>query len=355
MSVPRALRVMEKDLRLGPRSPIFLWSLALPILLTLVVTLVFGSLLEPPARLAVVDEGSSVLTAELQQTEGIQVTVLDSTEELMAGVEAHDYDAGLVLQEGFDEAVRAGEQPQLQFVVSGQSLASTRAILAVTTLDLIRELSGEPAAVDVVVTQVGDADYVPVEDRMIPLLVIYAVVVAGIFLPAASLVDEREKRTLDAVLITPTRMSEVLLAKLALGVLLAVLMGTVTLLINSAFVQPVGMIVFLVVGAVMLAEAGLMLGLWAKDGNTLFSAIKAGGIIVVMPVIFNLFPTLPQWIAKLFPTYYFLQPIYEMSVAGTALGDHLWQLAVSVGICLALLPGVASLGRRAERRSAMTI
>jgi ABC-2 type transport system permease protein len=355
-SVGRALRVTQKDLRLGPRSPVFLWAIALPVLMTFLVTAVFGSLFAPPPRLAVVDGGASAVTSDLLDAPGIDVTVLDDAAELRDAVTAHDVDAGLVLPPGFDDALRAGEQPPMEFYVSGSSLASTRVILGVTTIAAIRDLAGQTPPVEVVVTQLGDEDFVPVEDRLIPFIVFYSVVIAAMFLPAASLVDEREKRTLDAVLVTPTRMSEVLLGKAVLGVLLALLMGLVTLALNDAFGgQPGATVVFLAVGAVMMAEVGLMLGCWARDSNTLFSAVKGGGIIIALPAIFFLFPGLPQWIPMMVPTYYFLGPIYEIATQGDGLGDHLVELAVAVAVCLALVPAVRALGRRAERSSALTV
>lgn len=355
-SVGRALRVTQKDLRLGPRSPIFLWAIGLPVLMTFLITAVFGSLFAPPPRLAVVDEDASAVTAALLAEEGIDVTVLDDEADLLAAVEVHDYDAGLVLPAGFDAALAAGEQPPMEFYVSGSSLASTRVILGVTTLAAIRDLAGQSPPVEVVVTQLGAEGFVPIEDRLVPLIVFYSVVIAAMFLPAASLVDEREKRTIDAVLVTPTRMSEVLLGKAVLGVVLALLMGLVSLALNDAFGgQPAAMVVFLLVGAVMMAEVGLILGCWARDSNTLFSAIKGGGILIALPAFFFLFPALPQWIPMLVPTYYFLGPIYEIATQGDALGDHLMEVAVAVAVCVALVPAVRRVGRKAERQSALAV
>ncbi len=356
LSVRRALRVTRKDLRLGPRSPVFLWAIGLPVLMTFLITAVFGSLFAPPPRLAVVDDDTSAVTAALLDRPGLDVDVLDDAAALLAGVEAHDYDAGLVLTAGFDAALAAGEQPPMEFVVSGSSLASTRVILGVTTLAVIREAAGQSSPVRVVVTQLGAEDYVPVEDRLVPFIVFYAVVIAATFLPAASLVDEREKRTFDAVLVTPTRMSELLLGKGVLGVVLALLMGLVSLALNDAFGgQPAAMLVFLLVGAVMMAEVGLMLGCWARDSNTLFSAIKGGAIFIALPAIFFLFPALPQWIPKVVPTYYFLGPIYEIATQGDSLADHLVELAVAVAVCALLVPAVLAVGRRAERLAAVTV
>jgi len=356
VNLRQAGNVLAKDLRLGPRSPVFLWVLALPIVFTFLITAVFGDLFAPPARLAVVDEGSSRITAALQQVDGIEVTVLDDSDAMTAAVEAHDYDAGLLLPAGTDEALASGQQTELELLVSGQSLASTRLVIGVTTLDELRAVAGSSPPVEVVVTTVGDQRWVPVEDRLLPFIVMYAVVIAGLFLPASSMVEERERRTLDALLITPVRMSEVLVGKGALGVILAVMMGWVTLALNGAFgSQPLAMTLFLLLGGVMMAELGLVVGSWAKDSNTLFTTVKGGALLVVAPVLFTLFPGLPQWIAQLFPTYYFLQPIYDMAVTGTTFSDHLVDLAACVAICLALIPAVSAMGRRLEQQMAATV
>lgn len=348
--------MLAKDLRLGPRSPIFLWVLALPLVFTFLISAVFGGLFAPPARLAVVDEGSSAITTALRDVEGIEVSVLDDRGAMAAAVEAHDYDAGLYLPAGTDEALASGQRNDLELLVSGRSLASTRLVVGVTTLDEVRAVTGAEPPVEVVVTTLGDQNWVPVEDRMLPFIVIYAVVIAGLFLPASSMVSEREQRTLDALLITPVKMSEVLVGKGALGVVLAVLMGWVTLALNNALgAQPLAMTLFLLLGGVMMAEVGLVVGSWAKDSNTLFTTVKGGALLVVAPVLFTLFPSLPQWVAKLFPTYYFLQPIYDMAVTGTTFSDHLLELAVGLAICLVLLPAVSGMGQRLERQLAATV
>lgn len=354
MNVRRALLITAKDLRLGRRSPLFLWAVLLPLLLTFLITAVFGTLFAPPPRLAVVDHGSSAVTDALVASEGLRVTVLADDDDLRRAVTAHEHDAGLVLPANTDEVLRSGGRPSLELYVSGSSLASTRVVLGVTTVGLLRQVAGQSPPVDVVVTRLGDEDAVPIEDRLLPLIVAYAVVIAGLFLPALSVQEERQNHTLDAVLVTPARMSEFLLGKGLLGVVLALAMGAVTLAVNDAFGgQPLALVLFLLVGSVMMAEVGLLLGLWARDSNTLFSAVKGGGILIFMPVVFILFPGLPQWIARVFPTDYFLRPVYEIATRGSGLGTHALDLAVAAAVCLALLPVVVRAGRVAERRSAM--
>lgn len=353
MNLERAWRITAREFRLGPRSPIFLYALFLPIAMSFLISAVFGGLLDPNPKLGIVDLGGSALTEAAQDLDGIVVAVLDDPAQLQSRVEAHDLDAGIVLAAGFDDRVRAGEQPALDFYVSGDSLASNRIILAMATTDLIATVAGEEPPVTVAVVPVGDQDFVPIGDRLLPIVVFYAVVIAALFLPASSLLDEREKHTLDAVLVTPTRMGEVLLGKGLLGVLMGVFLGLVSLALNQAFGgRPVAVTVFLLMGSIMMAELGLILGSLVKDANSLYTAIKGAGVFIALPVIFIIWPTLPQWIPKLAPTYYFLQPVYDIAVNGMAFGDFWVEFAVGCALCVALLPIVIATGRRAEIRLA---
>jgi ABC-2 type transport system permease protein len=113
----------------------------------------------------------------------------------------------------------------------------------------------------------------------------------------------------------------------------------VTLVINQAFSGEVlGIVLALALGTAMLVQLGLILGLWVKDMNTLYTWIKAGGILIVLPGLLALFPTLPEWISRIAPTYYFLQPIYDMSVGGASLADELPTLGIGLLITVALFP-----------------
>jgi ABC-2 type transport system permease protein len=328
-------------------------AIFMPVGMSFLISAVFGGLLDPDPKLGIVDLGVSDLTAAAQELDGIAVTVLDEANQLRDRVEAHDLDAGIVLAAGFDNSLRSGDQPQLEFYVSGESLASSRIVLAVTTTDLIREVVGQEPPVAVEVTPVGDEDHVPIGDRLLPVVVYYAVVIAALFLPASSILDEREKHTLDAVLVTPASMREVLVGKGLLGVMMGVVLGVASLALNQAMGErPLEVTLFLLVGSIMMAELGLILGSLVKDANSLYTAIKGAGVFIALPVIFIIWPTLPQWISKLAPTYYFLQPVYDIAISGMGLSDFWLEFAVACLICLALVPVLLGVGSRAERRLA---
>jgi ABC-2 type transport system permease protein len=346
------LRVLAKDLRLGPRSPIFLWAVVFPVVATVVVQLVFGSLFAPRPRLAIVDEGSSEIAAAMAEVEGIERTMLASVEELEARVTSHDFDAGLILPAGFDDQVRAGERPLLQLYISGESLASNRLILAVTTLDLVRAVAGGTPPVEVDVVSLGQPS-LPMSARLTPMIVLFSLLIAGVFVTAFSLVQERESRTLEALLVTPVKAGEVLLAKGLMGILIGFLMALATLWLNGALgADPAALVVVVAVGIIMPVEIGLLYGTASRDAKTLFTLIKTLNVVLFAPVVFYLFPDWPQWIAQLFPTYWVINPIFEIAIRDATLASVAGQLFVALVISAALLPLILVLGRRMQAQIA---
>ena len=349
MSIRRTLIILLKDLRLGPRSPIFLWALIYPAVITLVVQVIFGNLFESRPRMAIVDQGGSEISERMSKLEDIEVTLLESVSELKQRVEGNDFDAGLVLKDGFDAAVRSGRKPLLEFYIAGESLASDRIVLAVTTLDVVRQVEGKVPPVEVEVDTLGEEEALSLSIRLLPMVILFALLIAGMFVTAFSLVDEREKKTLDAVLVTPVKLSEMLAAKAGLGFILAVLMAYVTMLLNGAQgSQPAALFVALIIAGLMSAEFGLIYGTVAKDSRTLFTMMKTLNVFLLAPVIFYIFPDWPQWIAKIFPTYWLINPIFEIAVKNANLTEVGFELGIAIGICVLLVIPIVALKQRMQ-------
>ena len=346
MNIRRVLNVLFKDFSVGPRKPFFIWALLLPFALTFLFQFAFGSLFEPKPRLGIVDLGSSMVTRSAQDLEGFEVAILESTDELLLKVEQHDLDAGLVLAADFDSAVRAGEKPLLPFYMSGESLAANRIIIAVTAIEIIRAVEGSEPPVEVETVYFGEPG-LPISIRLVPLLVFYALVMSGMWVPSSSLVEEKERGTLIAMLVTSARLNEVLAAKFLLGFLFAIFLAAITLLLNSAFgPRPVEVMVVIVVASALTSMIGLLIGVYSKTATMLFTLIKSLGFFLFIPVIFYIFPEWPQWIAKLFPLYWVISPIWEVSVMGESIGTVWFELAVAAAISLALVFPVLILKNR---------
>jgi len=185
-------------------------------------------------------------------------------------------------------------------------------------------------------------------------MVLFSLLIAGVFVTAFGFVEERESKTLDAVLVTPVKISEVLLAKAGIGLILAVIVALATLLLNGALgPRPAALLLALFIAALMAVEFGIVYAVAAKDIKTLFTMIKTLNLFLMAPVIFYLFPDWPQWIAKIFPTYWLINPIFEIAVKGAGLGSVAYDLGIALGICVVLMALVLGLARRMSARMAV--
>jgi ABC-2 type transport system permease protein len=102
-----------------------------------------------------------------------------------------------------------------------------------------------------------------------------------------------------------------------LGIITSIVMGSLILILNHAFNAQMGLIIFILfLGAIMAACFGLILGAFMKEISSVYAAIEGLGVIIYGPGILALFPQAPKWIGKLFPTYYVINPIMEITREG---------------------------------------
>jgi ABC-2 type transport system permease protein len=354
MSLRRVGVLLLKEFRHGSKSFIFIIAVVMPLVLSLVLSLVFGTIFSEKPRLGVSDEGNSQITSLITESESLIGREYDSADKLRKAVEDGAVDMGILLPPDFDDLVIQGEMTELTAYVWGESLAKHRIVLTATIANMIRDIAGQEVPVEIVTTTFGNAESIPWEDRLLPIIVLMAIVFGGIMVPATSLVDEKQKRTLTALAITPASLGEIFLSKGLVGVIISTFMGVLILVINQAFgAQPLLLVGMLVLGAVMAATFGIMLGAFIKDITSLFAINKAIGILYYAPAFVYLFPGIPQWIGRIFPTYYIVQPVVEISQQGGTWSDVALEVFVLVGLILVMIGIVGVLARRTAQREAL--
>jgi ABC-2 type transport system permease protein len=174
-----------------------------------------------------------------------------------------------------------------------------------------------------------------------------AVFFGGLMLPASALIHEKQKHTMEALNVTPATVVDIFLAKGCIGALLALMMGLITLTISGGFGgSPFALILVLGLGAVMAAEIGLLAGAFIKDMNTLYAIWKFGGLLLFGPAIVFMFPGIPTWIGYIFPTYYVVKPVMDLSVNGLGFGAVILNLMILAGIVVIMGVIVSGVARR---------
>lgn len=351
MSVRRVAILLGKDFKYGSKGFIFIMAIVAPILISLVLNLVFGTFFSQTAKLGINDQGNSRLVDLVSASDSVQTRTYASADDLKRAVEVGAVDMGVSLPDNFDEDALSGNSIVLPAYVWGESLAKNRGILLASINSAVRQLAGQEVPVQIETTTLGDAQSVPWSDRLLPFVLLYAVTIGGTMVPASLIVDEKQKRTLTALAITPTTLGDILAAKGLMGVILALVMSIVILLMNQAFGVQTGLLMIVLgLGAVLAALFGLVLGALVKDINTLFATIKGIGILLYAPVFVYMFPQIPQWIGNIFPTYYIIQPVVEISQRGGTWSDIVFEVSILAGLIVLMLVVVAFSTRRLKQQ-----
>lgn len=350
MNIRRVFILLGKELRHGSRNFIFVFAVVIPIVLTLVISLLFGTIFSGKPKLGINDQGNSQLASLLVDTDALLTSEYSTEDNLRSAVESGGVDFGIVIPQEFDSTLLNDEQAELNAYLWGESLLKNRAAIATTLVVVVREMIGQEVPVEILTTSLGDGDDIPWEKRLFPFIVFMAIFMGGSMVPATSLVDEKQKRTIKALVITPTTYGDVYISKGAFGFLVSIFVAILVLFLNRAFGnQPFLLSGVLALSAVMAAALGVLLGAFIKDINTLFAVIKGMGILLYAPLFIYIFPGIPEWVGRIFPTYYMIGPIMDISQRDASWSQVAADIYILIGL-IALL--IVILGWVARRESA---
>jgi ABC-2 type transport system permease protein len=348
MNIHRIFTLLKKEFVYGSHNFIFVMAVVMPVGISLVLSLLLGTLFSGKPRLGILDQGNSQLTARMVELDFILTETYSVEETLRADVERGALDMALILPENFDRQLQADAVTSMDLFIWGESLLKHRTVLAVALVRGIIDVAGREVPVETELVLLGDEANIPWDVRLFPLLVVMTIFIGGMMVPATSMVEEKMHRTYRALLTTPATLVDILGAKALTGVILALFNGLLILLINNAFgTQPALLVGLLVLGGIFAAALGIIMGVQVKDINTLFTLIKSTGIILYAPAFIFMFPEIPQWIAKLFPTYYVLGPIVNLTMNNATWAEIATDVYILIALIVALIAIAGFLARRA--------
>lgn len=335
MNLRRIWYLFLKEVVQGPKNFLFVLSLVMPLLLTLLFSLIFSSTLTGKTGIGIVDEGTSRLTDLTIQNKAVLVREYNDVAALKKAIEHGSVDVGLVLPADFDDQLIAGKQITIDLYVWGESQLKNRTIASTAIVNAMREITGQNTSLNIEQVVLGKGSNIPWEKRLMPFIILMSVLLAGVLIPASSLVNEKTKHTLMVLSVSPATMLELFISKALLGISVSIITGLLTLFLNRAFGSQPGLLMLaLLLGAMLSSIIGVLMGIFVKDINSLFATIKGIGILLYAPAIVYMFPTIPAWIGKIFPTYYIIQPVLEITQNNAGFKDIASQLVILVGLIL---------------------
>jgi len=303
------------------------------------------------------DVGQSTQIAELAKGEEISLIKMPSqgvVEKTIA--ESAGTAVGLVIPVDFDQDVQAGEGVILEGYYAHWV---TVADVEETTSFLEQELSAQigcPVTINLegnVIYPGPDADGQPF---MISLSLMVMMLTMGGFLVPLLMVEEKEKHTMEALLVSPASYSQIVFGKAIAGVFYCLTAAAIVLLINHSMVHQWGVAILAVVcGAFFTVAIGLLVGTLFENQGTMNLWLGLILLVLIMPVFLaqTMGARLPQIFSAIVP---WLPSVAMSKVVKISFSNHLpvdqllTNVGMMVGFTVVLLTLVAWRVRRMDRQ-----
>jgi len=326
--------------------------------------MLFGFAIQTDVRhipTVVVDESrtptSRELIAAFENTGNFRIVAhVDGRDALDAWIARGDAQAGLVVPHDFPRDLARGTTATVQVIVDASDpLSSQAALAAAAGVAQVRNLA--------ILSSRAQSASLPLEVRIrprynpglrspnyiVPGLVGVILTLTMILVTAMAIVRERERGTLEQLIVTPITKTELMLGKIApyVGVGL-IQMTTVLLLGRFVFDVPLtGNVLLLYAIALVFIIASLAFGLFVSTlVRTQQQAMQASFFFVLPNILLSGFmfprqamPAVFQWIGALLPLTHFLKVLRGILLKGVGV-EELWKemaiLALFATVLIAL-------------------
>lgn len=287
---------------------------------------------------------------EQMQGEGLEIERVESEELLKEGVTEGQYVAGIVLPADIMEGFVSGQKPKISVYFASDVPEEIKDAVEVLIRELAYQQAGQVLTIEITAEIIGPdmlGMQIPPRDRMRPLFAILLIMTETFGL--ANLISEEiERRTINALLVTPVSVKDLFFAKGIIGVSLAFVQAALLMaIIGGMSQQPLIILTALLLGAVLVTGIGFIIGALGKD----MMSVMAWGMVALIPLFIPsfgiMFPGIATGWVKVIPSYYLVDTVHRVANFGAGWGDVWYNLVVLLGADLALAwIGIMALGRK---------
>ncbi|AKB59641.1 ABC transporter permease [Methanosarcina barkeri] len=327
MNLNVVLAIFRKDLISSVKSKNLLIILLTPIFLSVLFNSTVSLTDNTIVPIAVYDKGSNADFIEyLSSRDNYDVIIADSaskSEELLYNQKVA---AVILVPEGFSADIKNGLNPSLNIIVNPYEAKS--AAFLQTYKDIIMDFAEQKYPVNVILNTLPE----DLQSRFnIPIWIMFTVVFVGMMVLPNTLTTEKEKKTLDAILVSPASEKDVIYGKSFFGLFLTILISLVIIIINRGFVGNfLSTAVFIILGSAVFTGLGLLIASYADNYS---SASLLSTIFMAPLILLALLADLSQeieYIAHLVPSTYVFYGIKSAMLNNSRISD----LYPEVGILL---------------------
>ncbi len=341
--------LVSKDFKLYFRNRFFALITVLALVAYIAIYFVMPQTVDETLEIAVY---APVLPPILEQagSQGLELELMESEEQLKEAVTDGEYLAGVVVPPDFMDKLMSGEKGQLDVYFGTDTPEELQDSITVLLEEMAYLQTGQILSVRVSTEVLGRdmvGKQIPMRDRLLPMLAVIILMME--MLGLASLISsEVVGGTVQALLITPMTIRGLFAAKMIMGVGLAfcqvLLFMAVTGGLNQ---QPLIIITALLLGAIMVTGIGFLVASGSKEMTTVMAWGMPALIILSVPAFGVLAPgTVSDWV-KAVPSYYLVDAVYQAANFNAGWSDIWDNLLILLGFDVVFVwLGITVLGRK---------
>jgi ABC-2 type transport system permease protein len=321
-----------------------------PILIAILFAVISGLIGSKPPKLLIYNpENSPVSQVVSSAIPRSQVVLASSPDEVTSAFAQGNasYAMGLVIPPGFDASLSQEKYPQLTLYFNGSEMNEVQRQLVVRTLtDYANSVSHPQPPVYIAITTINavTSNFNLDLSTFYVAMALLTSISVGISLVSTLLVEEKEKKTLYMLLVSPASLTDVVMGKLLVGLGYQLILSVVVMIMLNGFVGNLPLVFLFVL---LITCFGLALSLLA--GAVFHTTSGVGGFLGIVSLLFVIpavfvgplgillgNPLLLQGLHFL-PTYYMAEGLLNaLQNQGTPV-NMLLDLGVTVGCTLVCL------------------
>ncbi len=345
--IVRAL--VAKDFKLYFRNRFFALITVLALVAYIAIYFVMPQTVDETLEMAVY---APVLPPILEQagSQGLELVLMESEEQLKEAVTGGAYPAGVVVPPDFMDKLMSGEKGRLDVYFGTDTPAELQDSITVLLEEMAYLQTGQMLSVHVSPEVLGRdmvGIQIPMRDRLLPMLAVIILMME--MLGLASLISsEVVGRTVQALLITPMTIRGLFAAKLIMGVSLAFVQALLFMAVTGGLnQQPLIIVVALLLGAIMVTGIGFLVASGSKEMTTVMAWGMPALIILGGPAFGVLAPgTVSGWVRAV-PSYYLVDAVYQAANFNAGWSDLWNNLLILLGFDIVFVwLGIMVLGRK---------
>lgn len=321
-----------------------MFTLLAPIVLSLVFSTILGKKDFRTPALLLCDSGGSTFGAFVRESGSFEVIDCRSSDEARTAVLQGRGAVALILKGGVGPE---GSPPKMELLVDETSPNQVNFALVVLR-EMARTYRSQTLPMEFTVEKVREMKGGP-RLSMLPVWLLFSLM-GSLMIVTSSLIEEKEKKTLAALLVTPAGMGEIVWGKVAVGSCLSLASVLLILALNQGFSgNTAALLLFALLGSLLFSFTGVLVGILSPSQTSAGALNSLIFMALFMPVVLADVSKVMAALCVVLPTHYLYEGIGRSLLAGfgpVALKGHLLFLLALDG---ALILTCQAALRRRER------